>query len=59
LFEAIRASVAEGAAGSLSQGVERLSARGTAFVSDIGGRWWLDVDDEAAWRKAEAALAAV
>jgi len=57
LFEAIRASVGEGAAGSLSEGVQRLADRGTAFVSDIGGRWWLDVDDEAAWRKAEAALA--
>jgi choline kinase len=58
LFGAIQASVAAGAAGSLSEGVQRLADRGTAYVSDIEGRWWLDVDDEAAWRKAEAALAA-
>jgi len=56
LFEAIRASVAEGGSGSLSEGVARLAADGRAFAFDIGSRWWLDVDDEAAFRRAEAEL---
>jgi choline kinase len=58
LFGAIRASVAGGGSGSLSEGVQRLADRGTAYVHDNAGRWWLDVDDAPAWRKAEAALAA-
>jgi choline kinase len=56
LFEALRSSLAAGASGSLSEGVQRLADRGTAFVTDIQGRWWCDVDDEAAWRRAEATL---
>jgi choline kinase len=56
LIEALRASVAAGGAGSLSEGVQALADTGRAFVHDCGGRWWLDVDDEAAFAKAEAAL---
>lgn len=56
LLEALRASLAAGGAGSLSEGVQALADSGRAFVRDIGGRWWLDVDDEAAFAKAEAAL---
>jgi choline kinase len=56
LFEALRASLAAGGAGSLSEGVQALADSGRAFTRDIGGRWWLDVDDEAAFAKAEAAL---
>jgi 1L-myo-inositol 1-phosphate cytidylyltransferase len=56
LFEALRASLAAGGAGSLSEGVQALADSGRAFVRDISGRWWLDVDDEAAFAKAEAAL---
>ena len=57
LFEALRASLSAGGAGSLSEGVQALADSGRAFTYDIAGRWWLDVDDEAAFAKAEAALA--
>jgi choline kinase len=57
LPEAIRASVAAGGSGSLSEGVQALADAGRALAWDCGGRWWLDVDDEAAFAKAEAALA--
>lgn len=56
LLEAIGASVAAGGSGSLSEGVARLAEAGRAFAFDIGGRWWLDVDDEIAFRRAEAEL---
>jgi choline kinase len=56
LLEALRASLAAGGTGSLSEGVQALADSGRAFTLDIGGRWWLDVDDEAAFAKAEAAL---
>jgi choline kinase len=56
LLEALRASLAAGGSGSLSEGVQALADEGRAFTFDIGGRWWLDVDDEAAFAKAEAAL---
>ncbi|HET9639095.1 MAG TPA: NTP transferase domain-containing protein [Allosphingosinicella sp.] len=57
LLEALRSSLAAGGTGSLSEGVQALADAGRAFTRDIGGRWWLDVDDEAAFAKAEAALA--
>jgi 1L-myo-inositol 1-phosphate cytidylyltransferase len=57
LLEALRASLDAGGTGSLSEGVQALADAGRAFTRDIGGRWWLDVDDEAAFAKAEAALA--
>ena len=56
LLDALRASLAAGGAGSLSEGVQALADSGRAFTWDIGGRWWLDVDDEAALAKAQAAL---
>ncbi|HEU0098084.1 MAG TPA: NTP transferase domain-containing protein [Allosphingosinicella sp.] len=56
LLEALRSSLAAGGTGSLSEGVQALAESGRAFTRDIGGRWWLDVDDEAAFAKAEAAL---
>jgi 1L-myo-inositol 1-phosphate cytidylyltransferase len=56
LLEALRASLAAGGSGSLSEGVQALADSGRAFAWDCGGRWWLDVDDEAAFAKAEAAL---
>ncbi|MEA3065029.1 MAG: 1L-myo-inositol 1-phosphate cytidylyltransferase [Sphingomonadales bacterium] len=56
LIEALRTSLAGGGTGSLSEGVQALADSGRAFVRDCGGRWWLDVDDEAAFGKAEAAL---
>ena len=57
LLDALRDSLAAGGTGSLSEGVQALADSGRAFTRDIGGRWWLDVDDEAAFAKAEAALA--
>ena len=53
LFEALRQSLAEGGAGSLSEGVQRLAAAGAAHAFDIGDGWWVDVDDEPAFRRAE------
>lgn len=57
LAEAIEAAVAEGKAGSLSDGVQRLAARGEAMTLDVTGLAWLDVDDPVALAKAEAMLA--
>ena len=42
---AIRAAIAEGKPGSLSDGMQRLAAAGRAATMDIGDAWWLDVDD--------------
>jgi 1L-myo-inositol 1-phosphate cytidylyltransferase len=56
LLDAIRASIATGGSGSLSEGVQALAEQGRAFVRDIGQRWWIDVDDEAAMRLAERTL---
>ena len=56
LLAAIREAVAAGGAGSLSEGVQRLADQGRAFAVPSGGRWWIDVDDEAAHRRAEATL---
>jgi choline kinase len=56
LFAAIEASVAAGGSGSLSEGVARLAEERRAFAFDIGTRWWLDVDDEPAFRRAESEL---
>ena len=53
LIAAIRADVAAGGDGSISAGMRALSADGAAFAHDIGERFWLDVDDPAAWREAE------
>lgn len=54
LLDALRASIEAGAAGSLSDGVQRLAEAGEAWTLDIGDRWWIDVDDEAAFARAEA-----
>jgi choline kinase len=56
LLHALRASLAASGTGSLSEGVQALADAGGAFAWDCGGRWWLDVDDEVAFGKAEAAL---
>jgi 1L-myo-inositol 1-phosphate cytidylyltransferase len=56
LIAAIRESVAAGAEGSLSEGVQRLADRGRAETIDVTGRWWLDVDDPRAFALAEAHL---
>ncbi len=56
--DALRASIADGGAGSISAGVEALAATGEARVVDIGDTWWLDVDDPRALAQAETAMAA-
>lgn len=58
LAQAIEAAVSEGKTGSLSDGVQRLAARGEAMTLDVTGLAWLDVDDPVALAKAEAMLAA-
>jgi choline kinase len=55
LLESLELSRQEGDA-SLTGGVRKLAARGKAFALDIGDCFWMDVDDEAALRKAERAL---
>ena len=54
LADAIRAAIAAGAAGSLSEGMQRLADAGRAATMDIGDAWWLDVDDPRAHAVAEA-----
>jgi 1L-myo-inositol 1-phosphate cytidylyltransferase len=56
LIDALQRSLAEGGTGSLSEGVQQLAAEGRAFAHDIGRGWWIDVDDEAAFRRAEQTL---
>lgn len=53
LAGAIAAAVAEGKAGSLSDGVQRLTETGGAKVADVTGLMWLDVDDPVALTKAD------
>ena len=54
LAAAIRAAIADGAAGSLSDGMQRLADAGRAATMDVGDSWWLDVDDPRAHAMAEA-----
>jgi choline kinase len=58
LFEALEASLSAGGAGSLSEGVQSLAEAGSAFSHDSGDGWWLDVDDEPAFLRAELELPA-
>ena len=53
LTEAIREAIAAGQAGSLSEGMQRLADSGRAATWEIGGAWWLDVDDPRAHALAE------
>jgi choline kinase len=56
LAAAIEAALADGGTGSLSEGVQRLAARGAAMTVEIEGARWLDVDDAVALAKAEGML---
>lgn len=56
LAAAIRAAIASGAAGSLSEGMQRLADAGRAATMDIGDAWWIDVDDPRAHALAEEEL---
>ena len=51
---AIAAAIAAGASGSLSDGMQRLADAGRAATLDVGGAWWMDVDDARAHALAEA-----
>lgn len=54
LAEAIAEAIRGGAAGSLSEGMQRLADVGRAAVMDIGEAWWLDVDEPRFHALAEA-----
>lgn len=56
LFDAIDESIAEHRDASLSGGVRVLASLSRAMAADIGGRYWLDIDDSRAFAKAEVAL---
>ena len=58
LFEALERSAAEQGDSSLSGGVRLMAGDGRVNVLDIGGRFWLDVDDPRALDKGERALLA-
>lgn len=58
LAVAILEAIADGNAGSLSEGMQVLADRGRAMTMDIGGLWWIDVDDPRAQDLAEAQAAA-
>jgi len=54
LPEAIAEAISAGMPGSLSDGMQRLADKGRAATMEIGGAWWLDVDDPRAYAIAEA-----
>ncbi|KUR72289.1 nucleotidyl transferase [Novosphingobium fuchskuhlense] len=53
LAEALAAAIAAGKSGSLSDGMQWLADRGRAATCEIGGAWWMDVDDPRAHALAE------
>ena len=53
LLEALLADLAAGGGGGISAGMQRLADGGRAGTLDIGDRFWIDVDDAAALKKAE------
>ena len=57
LAEAIRAVIAAGGSGSLSEGVQRLADAGLASTVDIGKARWIDVDSPAMLALAEGFVA--
>lgn len=57
LLQALRADLDAGGAGAISAGMQRLAEAGLAGSFDIGERFWIDVDDEAALAKAERHVA--
>jgi choline kinase len=57
LAEAIRADIAAGGHGSLSEGMQRLAGEGLAATVDIGAARWIDVDSPAMLELAETFVA--
>lgn len=53
LAQAIRADIAAGGGGSLSEGMQRLARAGLASTVDIGAARWIDVDSPAMLELAE------
>jgi 1L-myo-inositol 1-phosphate cytidylyltransferase len=53
LIQAIQNSVAAGGIGSISEGMQQLADQGLASAFDIGDRFWIDIDDPAAFGRAE------
>lgn len=58
LFEAIESCRDLGEGGSLSAAIQALAAQGRVKAFDIQGRFWMDVDDATALRRAETELLA-
>jgi len=58
LADAIRADIAAGGGGSLSEGMQRLADAGRAATVDIGAARWIDTDDLKMLALAEAFVAA-
>ncbi|NOZ69141.1 MAG: NTP transferase domain-containing protein [Deferribacteres bacterium] len=56
IFSAIETSIAQDNDDSLSGGIRVLAREGKARAFDIDGGFWIDIDDEAAFRKAERHL---
>lgn len=56
IFKALHESIAEKDDTSLSGGVKSLAEKGSARTFDIGNRFWIDVDDTNALKKAENVL---
>ncbi|NOZ24516.1 MAG: NTP transferase domain-containing protein [Nitrospirae bacterium] len=55
LFDALQESIGQGDE-TLSGGMQRLADRGRLRAHDMNGRFWIDVDTEDAYRKAEELL---
>lgn len=55
-FDTLETSIKERADDTLSGGMRLLAERGRAKALDTRGRFWIDVDDPPAYRRAEAAL---
>jgi len=56
IFDALKQGSRESGNVGLSTGVQLLAAAGKACTFDIGGRFWIDVDDPVAFWRAENAL---
>jgi len=58
LFDALEESIADGDA-SLSGGIRQMARKQKAHVFDIGNRSWIDIDDDAAFTKAQQLFASI
>jgi 1L-myo-inositol 1-phosphate cytidylyltransferase len=56
LFDALERSIERDGEASLTGGIRVLAESRRALTREIGGRFWLDVDDSRAYVKAEVAL---